>query len=346
MDFKSIVCGARITNLHQHEYSLPPLVRQAEIDYLAENAENPYQNAQMPIQALYQEAIRFAAAKHLAQEQKVPGTELPYVVHLSNVAMEILLAGEHSEKFDLGFAVQVALLHDTLEDTDTTPEELQERFGDGVTEAVAALSKNAKLPKTEQMVDSLARIRKLRPEVWAVKMADRITNLQPPPPHWNQEKINSYHEEAILIHAALRQGNDYLAYRLEGKILEYAKMYDIPMRKEDRTLLLEVGGEGGSIQLVKIKDYFLFSTDETTLREFVPELKPEELTSKSDVFTSFDEAMVSLLDKYPVFELYPVAVHPDFRERVIPYYRAFVSNPWHKGKRTNDEWEEMLFGKG
>ena len=300
----------------------------------------------MQIQTLYQEAIRFAAAKHLVQDQKIPGTDLPYVVHLSNVAMEILLAGEHSEKFDLGFAVQVALLHDTLEDTDTTPEELVKWFGYEVAEAVAALSKNPKLPKAEQMVDSLARIRKLRPEVWAVKMADRITNLQPPPPHWNQAKITIYCEEAFLIHAALRQGNDYLAYRLEGKVLEYAKMYDIPMRKEDRTLLLQVGGEGGSIQLVKIEDYFLYSTDETTLSEFVPELKPEELTSKSDVFTSFDQAMVSLLNRYPVFELYPVAVHPDFREKVIPYYQTFVLQPHHDRNWSNHEWEEMLFGKG
>ena len=123
-------------------------------------------------------------------------------------------------------------------------------------------------------------------------------------------------------------------------------MYDIPMRKEDRTLLLEVGGEGGSIQLVKIKDYFLFSTDETTLREFVPELKEEELTSKSDVFTSFDQTMVSLLDKYPVFELYPVAVHPDFMKKIIPYYQTFVLQLHHDRNWANRKWEEMLFGKG
>ena len=74
----------------------------------------------MQIQSLYQKAIKFAAAKHAAQNQTIPGTNLPYVVHLSNVAMEILIASFHSENFDLGFAVQVALLHDTLEDTSAT----------------------------------------------------------------------------------------------------------------------------------------------------------------------------------------------------------------------------------
>ena len=73
----------------------------------------------MEAQALYQEAIKFATAKHLEKDQKVPGTDLPYVVHVSNVAMEILIASSHSGNFNLGFAVQVALLHDTMEDTST-----------------------------------------------------------------------------------------------------------------------------------------------------------------------------------------------------------------------------------
>lgn len=45
----------------------------------------------MEIQSLYQQTIKFATAKHLEMAQYVPGTNLPYVVHLSNVAMEILV---------------------------------------------------------------------------------------------------------------------------------------------------------------------------------------------------------------------------------------------------------------
>jgi guanosine-3',5'-bis(diphosphate) 3'-pyrophosphohydrolase len=175
----------------------------------------------MGVQTLYQEAIRFAATKHLAEDQKVPGTNLPYVVHLSNVAMEILLAGSESANFDLGFALQVALLHDTLEDTACTFEELAGKFGVAVAEAVSALSKNGTLEKGDRMADCLIRIRKLRPEVWAVKMADRITNLQSPPPHWERQKRINYREEARIILAALSEGNGYLAMRLEQKIEEY-----------------------------------------------------------------------------------------------------------------------------
>lgn len=101
----------------------------------------------METQTLYQEAIKFATAKHLEKEQKVPGTDLPYVVHLSNVAMEIIIASSHSDHFNLEFAVQVALLHDTMEDTSTDFEELENKFGIEIAEAVSALTKNKTLPK-------------------------------------------------------------------------------------------------------------------------------------------------------------------------------------------------------
>ena len=175
----------------------------------------------METQTLYQKSIKFAAAKHAAQSQTIPGTNLPYVVHLSNVAMEVIIASFHSKHFNLDFAVQVALLHDTLEDTSTTFEELEIEFGIEIAKGVLALTKNEKLPKEEQIKDCLKRIKLLQPEVWAVKLADRITNLQPPPPHWDKERKINYRDEAILILSELKDGNDYLAKRLEVKIEEY-----------------------------------------------------------------------------------------------------------------------------
>lgn len=181
----------------------------------------------MEVQHLYQEAIKFATSKHLEKDQKVPGTNLPYVVHLSNVAMEIIIAASHSDNFNLGFAVQVALLHDTIEDTSTKIEELENKFGADIAQAVSALTKNNDLPKNEQMQDSLKRIKKLQPEVWAVKLADRITNLQPPPLHWDKKKIIKYQSEAKTILEELIEGNKFLANRLEEKIVEYGKYLNI-----------------------------------------------------------------------------------------------------------------------
>lgn len=175
----------------------------------------------MEAQTLYQEAIKFATAKHMEKEQKVPGTDLPYVVHLSNVAMEIIIAASYSDNFNLDFAVQVALLHDTIEDTSTKIEELENKFGVDIANAVFALTKNSELPKDMQMQDSLTKIKNLQAEVWAVKLADRITNLQPPPPNWDTQKKVKYQTEAKTILKELKEGNKFLAKRLEAKIVEY-----------------------------------------------------------------------------------------------------------------------------
>ncbi|GAB2561752.1 HD domain-containing protein [Spirosoma aerophilum] len=176
----------------------------------------------MDLQSIYQETIKFAARKHGETSQTIPGTNLPYVVHLSNVAMEILMAARETNDFDLRYAVQVALLHDTLEDTNTTFEELKETFGSEVAQAVLALTKNEDIPEVEQMADSLTRIKKLPKEVWAVKLADRITNLQAPPAHWSIEKIKVYQKQALQIAQELKGSNSYLENRLALKINEYS----------------------------------------------------------------------------------------------------------------------------
>lgn len=173
------------------------------------------------IQQCYQQALLFAAAKHAENDQKVPGTNLPYTVHISNVAMEILTNCQHSNDFNMHFAVQLALLHDTLEDTSTTFEELVSTFGVAVAEGVAALTKNEKLPKEERMADSLHRIRLQPKEVAAVKLADRITNLQKPPHFWDTDKRLRYHQEAQFILEQLQSAHPLLEERLQRKIVDY-----------------------------------------------------------------------------------------------------------------------------
>lgn len=175
------------------------------------------------MQSSYQKAIKYATFKHMEKRQKVKGTKLPYVVHLSNVAMEVMVAAHKTNDFDLNFTVQVALLHDTIEDTSTTCEEIEEQFGSEVAAGVMALTKNEELPTESQISDSLQRIKKLRKEVWAVKLADRITNLQPPPQNWSGQKRFKYLEDAKLILDELKDGNEYLAARLISEIEKYKK---------------------------------------------------------------------------------------------------------------------------
>lgn len=180
----------------------------------------------MDVQTLYQKTIIFATLKHLEKNQTITDSNLPYVVHLSNVAMEILIASQHTPNFDLAFATQAALLHDTLEDTNTTFEELKLEFGIEVAEGVSALTKNDNLPKEQKMLDSLSRITKQKKEIWAIKLADRITNLQKPPKTWDNLKRAKYREEAQVILEKLEGGNLFLENRLREKIAEYEQYLD------------------------------------------------------------------------------------------------------------------------
>lgn len=173
-------------------------------------------------QELYQKAIKFAGVKH--SDQNVPGTESNYLLHLSNVAMEIILAHNFSNDFDLDYAVQVALLHDTLEDTKTEFDEIKEIFGKKIADGVLALTKDPNISsKKEMMLDSLNRISTLQDEVAIVKLADRITNLQEPPKHWDREKVKDYLEESKLMSEALSDKNTHLNNRLASKIEDYKK---------------------------------------------------------------------------------------------------------------------------
>lgn len=170
-------------------------------------------------QELYLRAYHFAARAH--QGQIYPGTELPYSMHLSFVSMELIAALAAEPGHDGDLAVACALLHDVIEDTQLGYTQIAAAFGPRVADGVLALTKDAALPKAEQMADSLRRIRAQPAEVWMVKLADRISNLQQPPPYWTAEKIAAYRAEAEQIDAALAAASPSLAARLRAKIDAY-----------------------------------------------------------------------------------------------------------------------------
>ncbi len=174
----------------------------------------------------YIEVLTFAALAH--GEQKTP-KGLPYLAHITCVAMEVINACEKSsldeEKANL--AISCALLHDVIEDANITYDELYTKFGENVANGVEALTKDKTLPsKQEQMRDSIERLLTQSYEVQMVKLADRITNLGTPPKHWDIEKMKKYQKEASLILSCLGNSNIYLSNRLKEKIENYNKYID------------------------------------------------------------------------------------------------------------------------
>ncbi|APR77810.1 Guanosine polyphosphate pyrophosphohydrolase/synthetase [Minicystis rosea] len=168
----------------------------------------------------YVRALHFAARAH--GEQKTP-LGLPYVSHVASVAMEVIVALYAEPGHDGDLAVMSALLHDVVEDTSTTLDEIEKAFGPRVAAGVSALSKNPSLDKRAAMKDSLARILQQPPEIAIVKLGDRITNLTPPPPHWSSAKIAAYGEEGQLILDTLGAASPFLAARLAERVRNYPR---------------------------------------------------------------------------------------------------------------------------
>ncbi len=175
----------------------------------------------------YIKAWKFATKKHSGQ--KYGGSEqdeyIDYLNHIGMVCMEVIWALQNTQEIcDADLAIQCAILHDTIEDTDATFEDIKSLFGHKVANGVLALSKNEQIQsKAEMMTDSLERIKKQGKEVWMVKLADRISNLNAPPFYWDNDKKIKYLEEAKLIYDALYTANVELAERLSEKIKNYSQ---------------------------------------------------------------------------------------------------------------------------
>ena len=168
----------------------------------------------------YIKAWNYASKIH--NGQLLPSSDIPYINHIGLVAMEAMSAIANGNVDNPDLLIQCALLHDSIEDTPSTYEDILSTFGVDVADGVLALSKNKNLQsKQEQMDDSLNRIMKQPKEIWMVKLSDRITNLQPPPEKWDKTKINNYREEAKQILGKLADANNFLSNRLQSKITNY-----------------------------------------------------------------------------------------------------------------------------
>ncbi len=177
-------------------------------------------------QDIFIKAWDFATVAHQGQTYggTNAGQRIAYINHIGAVAMEVMWALSTDNHYDGNLAVQCALLHDVIEDTEHTYESVTGIFGKRVADGVAALTKDESLPtKQAQMADSLKRIREQPAEVWLVKLADRITNLSEPPFYWHNEKKIAYREEALVIYEALHPANLALANRLNNKIEAYKR---------------------------------------------------------------------------------------------------------------------------
>lgn len=165
-------------------------------------------------------AACFAAEKHLAQRRKGGAAE-PYVNHLLDVARLVADALDEPDEP----LVMAALLHDTVEDTDTTHEELVRVFGEDVASLVAEVTDDTSLPKADRKRLQVERAPMRSARAQMIKIADKISNLRSltvsPPAGWDEARKREYVEWARQVVAGLRDPNPKLLAEFERTWRQY-----------------------------------------------------------------------------------------------------------------------------
>jgi guanosine-3',5'-bis(diphosphate) 3'-pyrophosphohydrolase len=147
-------------------------------------------------------AALFAAEKHSAQRRK-NAAATPYLNHPIEVAEHLANVGGVTDEVIL----IAALLHDTVEDTDTTREEIADRFGEGVASLVMECTDDKRLDKAERKRLQILHASHKSPGAKLIKIADKTCNLRSiltdPPEEWPLQRQREYFDWASQVLAGL-----------------------------------------------------------------------------------------------------------------------------------------------
>ena len=153
--------------------------------------------------ALLLKAIAFAAEKHRHQRRKDPEAS-PYINHPIDLANVLVQEGRVRDTTVL----IAAILHDTLEDTETAPEELAALFGGEVSNIVMEVTDNKQLKRRKRKELQIKHGPHLTRKARLVKLADKICNLRDvasnPPARWSLRRQIEYFDWAKAVVDSIR----------------------------------------------------------------------------------------------------------------------------------------------
>lgn len=164
-------------------------------------------------------ALHFAADKHRDHRRKDPDAS-PYINHPIEVA-ELLARHGNATNLDL---LRAAILHDTVEDTDATPEEIERSFGPVVRRLVEEVTDDKRLPKAERKRLQIEHAAGLSRDARQLKIADKICNVRDvahaPPKGWPHERRSAYLAWARDVVAGCRGVNPELEAAFDAVLAE------------------------------------------------------------------------------------------------------------------------------
>ena len=139
---------------------------------------------------LFIKSLNFATLKHSSQRRKNKNKD-PYVNHVIDVCNILSMCGIKDIETLCG-----ALLHDTIEDTSTTYDELLNEFGKNIADIVQECSDDKSLDKVTRKKLQIEHAKHVSDKAKAVKLADKYSNMKDlltdPPSSWNENIVNGY----------------------------------------------------------------------------------------------------------------------------------------------------------
>jgi guanosine-3',5'-bis(diphosphate) 3'-pyrophosphohydrolase len=174
--------------------------------YSVAGDEHFFQEAPISDIALVLRAAEFAAHKHRGQRRK-GYSERPYVGHCIEVAALLANVGEIEDPEILA----AALLHDTVEDTETTHDELVKEFGQVIAGYVAEVTDDKGLESDVRKELQVQHAPHLSRGAKLIKLGDKISNVreigEDPPKQWSEERRRKYFAWAKRVVDAMETVN-------------------------------------------------------------------------------------------------------------------------------------------
>ncbi|XP_065210529.1 guanosine-3',5'-bis(diphosphate) 3'-pyrophosphohydrolase MESH1 [Planococcus citri] len=158
--------------------------------------------------------VNFAAIKH-RQQRRNDAEQTPYINHPIGVAYILSNEGKVT---DLN-VILAALLHDTVEDTDTTLEEISRAFGESIADIVAEVTDDKSLPKERRKELQIEHAPGCSYAAKLVKLADKLYNLRDlerqTPVGWTEQRVQEYFKWAKQVVNGLKGTNSKIESELE-----------------------------------------------------------------------------------------------------------------------------------
>jgi guanosine-3',5'-bis(diphosphate) 3'-pyrophosphohydrolase len=167
-------------------------------------------------------AIEFASRKHSMQRRKGVDAS-PYINHPIAVAHLLADTGGVTDLVTL----MAAVLHDTVEDTETTPAELEEQFGRSVRKVVEELTDDKSLDKAVRKQLQIEHAARISRRAKVIKLCDKIVNaldvIDSPPADWSVARRVEYLAWTVKVVAGCRGTNTALE-KLYDQVIEKGRV--------------------------------------------------------------------------------------------------------------------------